>query len=81
MCFKVYSDAKVTFSDAKAKCENDGATVASVQNGFEQALIETLMMDDEKIDSYVWIGLYKDMVSVCIFTRKRGQKYPHTRHC
>ncbi|XP_038058604.1 lymphocyte antigen 75-like [Patiria miniata] len=56
-CFKVDLSKKRTFEEAKQYCENDGATLASVLNGFEQAKLVTMTSD---ADDMTWIGLYDD---------------------
>ncbi|XP_022088561.1 lymphocyte antigen 75-like [Acanthaster planci] len=56
-CFKVDLSQKRTFDGAKAYCDSDGATLASVRNGFEQSQLVTMAME---ADDNVWIGLYDD---------------------
>ncbi|XP_038046213.1 lymphocyte antigen 75-like [Patiria miniata] len=59
VCFKVYTDSKRNFNDAKTKCEADGANLTSIMNGYEQAKLQSMMDDKGKLGS-MWIGLYDD---------------------
>ncbi|XP_071789139.1 uncharacterized protein [Asterias amurensis] len=56
-CFKVDIITKRTFEEAKTFCQKDGANVASIRNGYEQAKLQSMVM---KADQSVWIGLYDD---------------------
>ncbi|XP_038058027.1 macrophage mannose receptor 1-like [Patiria miniata] len=57
-CFKLDTSTKRSFSDAQVYCAADGATVASVLSGYEQALIQTLL--NEYADKSAWLGLHRD---------------------
>ncbi|XP_022088435.1 uncharacterized protein LOC110978072 [Acanthaster planci] len=59
VCFKIYVDTKRKFSDAKAQCIADGANLASIMNGYEQAKLQSMMNDKDKPGN-LWIGLYDD---------------------
>ncbi|XP_072020400.1 macrophage mannose receptor 1-like [Amphiura filiformis] len=56
-CFRVLT-SPVGFNEAEAKCEADGATLASVYDGYEQAFIETQMYANDLTS--VWIGMSDD---------------------
>ena len=58
-CFKVDITTKRTFEEAKTFCQKDGANVASIRNGYEQAKLQSMVM---KADQSVWIGLFDDPV-------------------
>ncbi|XP_033624641.1 macrophage mannose receptor 1-like [Asterias rubens] len=53
-CFKIFPDAK-NFSEAVSVCEEDGTIIASIDDAFQEAFVETLLMNDKVTD--VWLGL------------------------
>lgn len=51
---------KLTWNDAKKRCEVDSATLASFRNEWSQAYVELLVLN---LKAPVWIGLNKNQVS------------------
>ena len=60
-CYKFVTDVK-TYADARAACEDEGATLASFSDMYELAFAETVMHNN-KMDT-IWIGLDRDAVSI-----------------
>ncbi|XP_022088512.1 macrophage mannose receptor 1-like [Acanthaster planci] len=57
-CFKLDTSKLRSMGEAKQYCADDGATVASILNGYEQALLQA--MANEYANGSVWLGLEKD---------------------
>ena len=53
-CFRLVTDA-FSYSDARAFCEEDSTTLATIKDGYEEAFVETMMYTNTL--DYVWIGL------------------------
>ncbi|XP_026573078.1 C-type mannose receptor 2 [Pseudonaja textilis] len=54
-CFKIYNQEKVTWLEAKRKCEIQGGILATISNHLEQAFITTLLPN---VTFDIWIGLH-----------------------
>ena len=53
-CFRLVKESS-TYEEARAVCEEDGTTLATIKDGYEEAFVETLMYTNGL--RYVWIGL------------------------
>ncbi|XP_072020401.1 macrophage mannose receptor 1-like [Amphiura filiformis] len=53
-CFKLYQDT-LSYEEARATCEADGTTLATIKDGYDEAFIETMMNIDNVRNA--WIGL------------------------
>ncbi len=58
-CFRLYKEEPLSYAEAKAKCEEDGTTLATIKDGWDEAFIETMMIIDDVRNA--WIGL-QDLV-------------------
>ncbi|XP_007433605.1 C-type mannose receptor 2 [Python bivittatus] len=54
-CFRINSQEKVTWLEAKRKCEVQGGILATISNHLEQAFITTLL---PSVTVDIWIGLH-----------------------
>ena len=57
-CYKLVLEPRV-YSDAKDMCEAEGAYLASIHDGYNEAFVETVMLKNGLPN--VWIGLQKDV--------------------
>ena len=58
-CFRLDTEPKV-YEDAKAMCAAENAALATINNGYDEAFVETVMLSNGF--SNVWIGLQRDPV-------------------
>ena len=53
-CFRLVK-SPASYQEARAVCEEDSTTLATIKDGYEEAFVETLMYSNGL--RYVWIGL------------------------
>ncbi|XP_039204111.1 C-type mannose receptor 2 isoform X1 [Crotalus tigris] len=70
-CFRIYSQEKVTWMEAKRKCEIQGGILATISNHLEQALITTFLPN---VTFDIWIGLH-DSKKEFLWVESEAVKY------
>ena len=51
----------MVYADAKTMCANENAALATIDDGYDEAFVETIMLNNGF--GNVWIGLQADPVS------------------
>lgn len=73
MCYKITSDRKTTWEDARTQCINIGASLVSIPTRQVQAFLITRMLTEAQTD--LWIGLNSLKQDGFFWTDGRKRKY------